>query len=53
MRGDRRVRLNRGWVAISRTPDTPPGALGPLPDGVEIVDVDTGQPCRPAWSANW
>ncbi|EID09087.1 acyl-CoA synthetase [Mycobacterium xenopi RIVM700367] len=36
-----------GGVAISRTPDTPPGALGPLPDGVEIVDVDTGQPCPP------
>ncbi len=34
-----------GGVAISHTPDTPPGALGPLPDGIEIVDVDTGQPC--------
>jgi fatty-acyl-CoA synthase len=36
-----------GGVAISRTPDTPPGALGPLPDGIDIVDVDTGQPCPP------
>ncbi|BBY05863.1 long-chain-fatty-acid--CoA ligase FadD17 [Mycobacterium noviomagense] len=36
-----------GGVAIGRTPDTPPGALGPLPDGVEIVDVDTGKPCPP------
>jgi fatty-acyl-CoA synthase len=36
-----------GGVAISRTPDTPAGALGPLPDGIEIVDVDTGHPCPP------
>ena len=36
---------SEGGVAISRTPDTPPEALGPLPDGVEILDVDTGQPC--------
>jgi len=34
-----------GGVAISRTPDTPAGALGLLPDGIEIIDVDTGQPC--------
>ncbi|HZC93259.1 MAG TPA: AMP-binding protein, partial [Mycobacterium sp.] len=34
-----------GGVAIGRTPDTPAGALGPLPDGIEIIDVDTGQPC--------
>ncbi len=34
-----------GGIAIGRTPDTPPGALGPLPDGIEIIDVDTGQPC--------
>jgi fatty-acyl-CoA synthase len=32
-------------VAIARTPDTPPGSLGPLPDGVEIVDPETGAPC--------
>ncbi|MGV0790302.1 long-chain-fatty-acid--CoA ligase FadD17 [Mycolicibacterium sp. XJ1819] len=36
-----------GGIAIARTPDTPPGALGPLPPGTEIVDVDTGQPCPP------
>jgi fatty-acyl-CoA synthase len=36
-----------GGVAMSRTPDTPAGALGPLPEGIEIVDVDTGQPCPP------
>ncbi|OBG99791.1 acyl-CoA synthetase [Mycobacterium sp. E2699] len=34
-----------GGVAIARTPDTPPGALGPLPEGVAIVDPDTGEPC--------
>ncbi|MBV8861000.1 MAG: long-chain-fatty-acid--CoA ligase [Mycobacterium sp.] len=34
-----------GGVAIGRTPDTPAGALGPLPDGIEIIDVDTGTPC--------
>jgi fatty-acyl-CoA synthase len=34
-----------GGIAIGRTPDTPPGALGPLPDEVQIVDVDTGEPC--------
>lgn len=36
-----------GGVAISRTPDTPPGALGPLPDGIDIVDPDTGTSCPP------
>ncbi|WP_167097404.1 long-chain-fatty-acid--CoA ligase FadD17 [Mycobacterium sp. DL592] len=36
-----------GGVNIARTPDTPEGALGPLPDGLGIVDVDTGQPCPP------
>ncbi len=36
-----------GGVAIGRTPDTPAGALGPLPDGIEIIDVDTGAPCPP------
>jgi len=34
-----------GGVAITRTPDTPEGALGPLPQGIEIVDPDTGRPC--------
>lgn len=36
-----------GGVAIARTPDTPAGSLGPLPDGIDIVDVDTGAPCPP------
>lgn len=34
-----------GGIAIGRTPDTPPGALGPLPDGIEIVDAESGQRC--------
>jgi fatty-acyl-CoA synthase len=29
-----------GGIAISRTPDTPPGALGPAPPGVLVVDQD-------------
>lgn len=36
-----------GGIAIGRTPDTPPGALGPLPEGIEIFDVDTGRPAPP------
>ncbi len=36
-----------GGVNIARTPDTPAGALGPLPEGIEIVDPDTGEPCPP------
>jgi fatty-acyl-CoA synthase len=36
-----------GGVAVARTPDTPDGALGPLADGVAIVDVDTAEPCPP------
>jgi fatty-acyl-CoA synthase len=36
-----------GGVSIARTPDTPDGALGPLADGVSIVDVDTGERCPP------
>jgi fatty-acyl-CoA synthase len=38
---------SEGGVAIARTPDTPEGALGPLANGVAIVDVDTGEPCPP------
>jgi fatty-acyl-CoA synthase len=34
-----------GGVAIARTPDTPAGALGPLTEGLEIVDPDTGEQC--------
>ncbi|HET6732975.1 long-chain-fatty-acid--CoA ligase FadD17 [Mycobacterium sp.] len=36
-----------GGIAIGRTPDTPPGSLGPLPEGTEIIDVETGRPCPP------
>ncbi|OBI85141.1 long-chain-fatty-acid--CoA ligase FadD17 [Mycobacterium sp. E740] len=36
-----------GGIAIARTPDTPPGSLGPLPAGTEIVDVETGEQCAP------
>jgi fatty-acyl-CoA synthase len=37
-----------GGLAVSRTPDTPPGALGRLADGVAILDPETGRPCPPA-----
>jgi fatty-acyl-CoA synthase len=36
-----------GGIAIARTPDTPAGSLGPLPEGTEILDIDTGEPCAP------
>src|ERR1700752_4749364 len=36
-----------GGVNIARTPETPPGSLAPLPDGIAIVDVETGEPCPP------
>ncbi len=36
-----------GGIAIGRTPDTPEGSLGPLPEELEILDVDTGRPCPP------
>lgn len=36
-----------GGVAISRTPDTPAGSLGPLPEGIRIVDPETGEQCPP------
>ncbi|WP_421845982.1 long-chain-fatty-acid--CoA ligase FadD17 [Mycobacterium sp.] len=36
-----------GGVAIARTPDTPAGALGPLPEEIQIVDPDTGEQCPP------
>lgn len=38
---------SEGGVAIARTPDTPAAALGPLVNGVTIVDVDTGLECQP------
>jgi len=36
-----------GGIAIGRTPDTPEGSLGPLPDDLGILDVETQQPCPP------
>lgn len=38
---------SEGGVSIARTPDTPETALGPLANGVTIVDVDTGAECPP------
>jgi fatty-acyl-CoA synthase len=39
---------SEGGVAVSRTPDTPPGALGSLADGVAVLDPETGRRCPPA-----
>lgn len=36
-----------GGVSITRSADTPPDALGPLPAGVGIVDPDTSRPVAP------
>ncbi|MGI9161357.1 MAG: long-chain-fatty-acid--CoA ligase FadD17 [Mycobacterium sp.] len=36
-----------GGIAIGRTPDTPEGSLGPLPEDLDILDVETGRPCPP------
>ena len=38
---------SEGGIAIGRTPDTPEGSLGPLPEGLAVLDVETGQPCPP------
>ncbi|SNT50556.1 AMP-binding protein [Rhodococcoides kyotonense] len=35
---------SEGGISIARTPDTPPDALGPIPDGVEVLDSD-GRAC--------
>ncbi|SFQ32897.1 fatty-acyl-CoA synthase [Amycolatopsis arida] len=37
-----------GGVGFARTPDTPPGSLGRLVDGVAVVHPETGRPCPPA-----
>ncbi|MBJ7287680.1 long-chain-fatty-acid--CoA ligase [Williamsia sp.] len=37
-----------GGVAITRTPDTPPEALGPLVEPNAVVDLETGDRCPPA-----
>ena len=37
-----------GGVTVMRTADQPSGALGPLPDGVFVVDPERGMPRPPA-----
>jgi fatty-acyl-CoA synthase len=37
-----------GGATVSRTPDTPPGALGRAPDGTVVLDAATGEECPPA-----
>ncbi|HMD44656.1 MAG TPA: AMP-binding protein [Acidimicrobiales bacterium] len=37
-----------GGASVSRTPDTPPGALGRGPEGTVVLDPATGRPCPPA-----
>ena len=37
-----------GGIAIPSTPDAPAGALGRLPDGIEILSPDTGKVCAVA-----
>ena len=37
-----------GGLALSRTADTPPSALGPAPPDLVIVNVDSGEECPPA-----
>jgi fatty-acyl-CoA synthase len=37
-----------GGIVVSRTPDTPAGALGRLASGVAILNPETGEPCPPA-----
>jgi fatty-acyl-CoA synthase len=34
-----------GGATVSRTPDTPPGALGRAPEGTVVLDPATGQEC--------
>jgi len=37
-----------GGATVSRTPDTPPGALGRAPEGTVVLDPETGRECPPA-----
>ncbi len=37
-----------GGAIVSRTPDTPPGALGRAPEGTVVLDAVTGEECPPA-----
>jgi len=39
---------SEGGANVSRTPDTPPGALGRAPEGTCVLDPDTGTECPPA-----
>jgi fatty-acyl-CoA synthase len=34
-----------GGASVSRTPDTPPGALGRAPEGTVVLDSSTGEEC--------
>ncbi len=37
-----------GGATVSRTADTPPGALGRAPEGTVVLDPETGEECPPA-----
>ena len=37
-----------GGAAVSRTPDTPPGALGRAVEGTVVLDPESGDECPPA-----
>jgi fatty-acyl-CoA synthase len=37
-----------GGAIVSRTPDTPPGALGRAPEGTIVLDPESGRECPPA-----
>ena len=37
-----------GGASVSRTPDTPSGALGRAPEGTVVLDAATGEECPPA-----
>ena len=39
---------SEGGANVSRTPDTPPGAMGRAPEGTCVLDPDTGTECPPA-----
>lgn len=39
---------SEGGVSVTRTPDTPEDALGVLPPGVRVVDLETGEDCPAA-----
>ena len=39
---------SEGGIAINRTPETPPAALGPATDGVVILNQETGRECATA-----